>query len=151
MIITGYQGIGKSSIAGQLYTIDLESGNFFVDGKRDDNWYKIYANMAKHLSDQGYIVFTASHKVFRDYMKSQGIEFVTISPALELKDEWVKKLEERYNSSGLEKDYKALMNAKQCYEENVTDLQSEKFPYIITSMNYKMFEVIREISERFKL
>ena len=53
MIICGYQGIGKSTIAGQLYTIDLESSNFYIDGKRDEKWYKVYANFARHLSEQG--------------------------------------------------------------------------------------------------
>lgn len=149
LILVGYQGIGKSTIAGQLYTIDLESSNFFVDGKRDENWYKAYANIARHLSEQGYIVFTSSHKVLRDYMKSQGIEFVTVSPALELKEEWIAKLEERYNADKSDKNYKALMNAKQCYDENVADLQSEKEVYIINNMSYKMYEVIREIGERF--
>ena len=41
MIIVGYQGIGKSSISNpDTRCIDLESGNFFVDGKRPDDWYK---------------------------------------------------------------------------------------------------------------
>jgi hypothetical protein len=149
MIICGYQGIGKSTIAGQLYTIDLESSNFYVDGERDENWYKVYANFARHLSEQGYIVFTASHKLFREYMNLQGIEFVTVSPALELKEEWIAKLEERYNADKSDKNYKALMNAKQCYDENVADLQSEKNAYIINSMDYLMYDVIREIGERF--
>lgn len=151
MIICGYQGIGKSTIAGQLYTIDLESSNFYIDGERDENWYKVYANFARHLSEQGYIVFTASHKLFREYMNSQGIGFVTVSPSLELKDEWIAKLEERYNTDRTEKNYRAYMNAKISYEDNVRDLQSEKNAYIINNMDYLMYDVIREISERFNL
>ena len=41
MIYVGYQGIGKSSIAGKHNCIDLESGNFWDNGVRADNWYKI--------------------------------------------------------------------------------------------------------------
>lgn len=149
MIICGYQGIGKSTIAGQLYTVDLESSNFYIDGERDENWYKVYANIARHLSEQGYIVFTASHKLFREYMVSQGIEFVTVSPALGLKDEWVEKLNQRYLADRTEKNYRAYINAKIGYEDNVRDLQSEKNAYIINSMDYKMYDVIREIGERF--
>ena len=44
MIVVGYQGIGKSSIGGKHNCIDLESSNFYIDGKRDNDWYKIYCN-----------------------------------------------------------------------------------------------------------
>ena len=38
MIIVGYQWIGKSTLANnETGVIDLESSNFFVDGKRDEN------------------------------------------------------------------------------------------------------------------
>ena len=51
MIVIGYQGIGKSSLAGRNNIfIDLESGNFWVDGKRADDWYKPYCQIAEHLS-----------------------------------------------------------------------------------------------------
>lgn len=44
MIIIGYQGIGKSSVAKEDYKyIDLESSNFWVDGNRpNDYWPKAY-------------------------------------------------------------------------------------------------------------
>ena len=65
MIISGYQGIGKSTLAGKNNCIDLESGNFWVGRKRSDDWYKIYCNIAVHLSRQGYTVFVSSHEVVR--------------------------------------------------------------------------------------
>ena len=68
MIYCGYQGIGKSTLGGKFNIIDLESGNFWVNNVRVNEWYAIYANMAQHLSNQGFIVFTASHKIFRDYL-----------------------------------------------------------------------------------
>ena len=43
MIVIGYQGIGKSTYSNKDITcIDLESGNFWVDGVRLDDWYKVY-------------------------------------------------------------------------------------------------------------
>lgn len=142
MIYCGYQGIGKSTLGGKFNIIDLESGNFWVNNVRVNEWYAIYANMAQHLSNQGFIVFTASHKIFRDYLNEQGIEFTTISPSVDLKDEWVKRLEERYNMTKLDKDYKALMNAKEKYEENVLDLQSEKNALIIKRMDYSLLDML---------
>lgn len=58
MIFIGYQGIGKSTLAGYNRYIDLESGNFWINGKRDENWYIPYCNIAEHLSEQGYRVHT---------------------------------------------------------------------------------------------
>lgn len=142
MIYCGYQGIGKSTLGGKFNIIDLESGNFWVNSVRVNEWYAIYANMAQHLSNQGFIVFTASHKIFRDYLNEQGIEFTTISPSVDLKDEWIKRLEERYNMTKLDKDYKALMNAKEKYEENVLDLQSEKNALIINRMDYSLLDML---------
>ena len=67
MIIIGYQGIGKSTLANcNLNYVDLESSNFYIDGKRADDWYKPYCKIAEHLSQQGYYVFVSSHKVVRD-------------------------------------------------------------------------------------
>ena len=85
MIYVGYQGIGKSSISGKNNCIDLESGNFWVDGKRIDDWYKIYVNIAEHLSNQGYKVFMSSHKVVREELNKRKIEFKVIMPSIFLK------------------------------------------------------------------
>lgn len=159
LIICGYQGVGKSTLCrnGESVTdhpevrcIDLESGNFWYDGKRPYDWFRYYANFAKHLAAQGYIVFTASHRVFRDWMCEQGIGFMTLSPSVGLKDEWIAKLEARYNTTQLEKDYKALMNAKEMYEENVKDLQREGNHYIICDIDYRMPDVVKEIVEFMK-
>ena len=76
MIISGYQGIGKSSLAGKNNCIDLESGNFWVDGKRADDWYKPYCQIANHLSQQGYTVFVSSHEVVRKELeKSEDTDY----------------------------------------------------------------------------
>ena len=136
MIVIGYQGIGKSSLAGRNNRfIDLESGNFWVDGKRADDWYKPYCQIAEHLSQQGYIVFTSSHEVVRKQLSGSSEVVVLVFPSVELKDEWIAKLEKRYEESGLEKDYKALMNAKDRYEENIKELElTEPSGYLMYKM-----------------
>ena len=136
MIYVGYQGIGKSTLCNK-------SGNFWVDGKRIDDWYKVYANIAEHLSNQGKNVFTASHKVFRDYLKEKNIEFTVVFPALALKDQWIKKLEDRYNLTQSTKDYKALMNAKEMYEENIKDLMGEEKTIEIMNIDYSLERLIK--------
>ena len=142
MIYVGYQGIGKSSISGKNNCIDLESGNFWVDDKRVDDWYKIYVNIAEHLSNQGYKVFMSSHKVVREELNKRKIEFKVIMPSIFLKEQWIKRLQKRYDNSQLEKDYKALMNAKECYEENIKDLLQENYIIQIQDINYDLNDLI---------
>jgi hypothetical protein len=130
MIVIGYQGIGKSSLAGRDNKfIDLESGNFWVDGKRAEDWYKPYCQIAEHLSKQGYIVFTSSHEVVRKQLEGSREVVVVAFPSLNLKDMWIDKLDNRYRDTGLEKDYKALMNAKDRYEDNIRELANSNFAY----------------------
>ena len=146
MIIIGYQGIGKSTLAkDSLKYIDLESGNFWINGERDEQWYKPYCNIANHLSAQGYTVFTSSHKEVRDELKNSS-EVVKIAfPALELKTDWLIRLTNRYNESMLEKDYKALINASLYYEDNIEDLMNEPFDkIIINNIDYNLEELIEK-------
>lgn len=144
MIVIGYQGIGKSTLAGRNNRfIDLESGNFWVDGKRADDWYKPYCQIAEHLSQQGYIVFTSSHEVVRKQLENSCEAVAIVYPSIELKDEWIAKLEKRYEETGLDKDYKALMNAKDRYEENIKELSESNCGYqmckmALTKMDYDL-------------
>lgn len=146
MIIIGYQGIGKSTLAKDSWKyIDLESGNFWINGERDEQWYKSYCNIANHLSAQGYTVFTSSHKEVREELKNSS-EVVKIAfPALELKTDWLIRLTNRYNESMLEKDYKALINASLYYEDNINDLMNEPFDKIvINNIDYNLRKLIEE-------
>lgn len=140
MIIIGYQGIGKSSLAGRnCRFIDLESGNFWVDGKRAEDWYKPYCQIAEHLSQQGYIVFTSSHEVVRKQLTKSKETVIVCYPDQELKDWWIEKLAYRYAATGLEKDYKALMNAKDRYTENIQEL--EKCGFVKLTIKEKNYDL----------
>lgn len=146
MIIIGYQGIGKSSLAGKNNCIDLESGNFFVDGTRDENWYKCYVSIAEHLSNQGYTVFVSSHKVVRDELRKSKCRVASIFPALHLKELWLKKLRDRYESTKKDKDYKAYMNAKEMYDQNIHDLSLDPFStQIIRRMDYLLCDLVEDL------
>lgn len=163
MIIVGYQGIGKSTLADKdLKYIDLESSNFFVDGKRADNWYAVYCKIAVSLSDQGYDVFVSSHQVVRDELsKIPYVEKMIVCPSVELKDVWINKLQVRYESSinpqEKDKNYKAYMNAVDRYEDNIRELMAEKSFEIcvIKNMNYDLEKCINgnnvEITEHYAI
>ena len=143
MIIIGYQGIGKSTLAGKRNCIDLESGNFWVDGKRDEKWYIPYCQIANHLSQQGFTVFVSSHEVVREELKKSEEKVYVICPSLDLKDAWIRKLADRYFTTGLEKDYKAYKNAEDRYLENVTEIMESGFDFIVLdSVRYRLESII---------
>lgn len=149
MIFVGYQGIGKSTLAKtEPYVIDLESGNFYVDGKRPDNWFKMYCNVAVHLSQQGYDVFVSSHQVVRDCLleMQHNENLYIVRPTHEIKDAWLERLRSRYQESGLEKDYRALMNAEDRYDENITELEHQNgfTQIVITDMEYSLCDVLHK-------
>ena len=151
MIISGYQGIGKSSLAGKNNCIDLESGNFWIDGERADDWYKVYCQIANHLSEQGYVVFVSSHEVVRKELEKSKEQVFVIFPAIDLKDQWIAKLQNRYDKTKLDKDYRALMNAKDRYKENITELMQGNLKfYEITRINYHLDDIIDYLEYRSK-
>lgn len=145
MIIIGYQGIGKSTLAGKNKCIDLESGNFWFHDietyqkVRHNDWYIPYCNIANHLSEQGYTVFVSSHEVVREELKKSKEKVYVVHPSITLKNEWIEKLQKRYYETGLEKDLKAFMNAKYRYEENIHELETCGFIACeISDMDYDL-------------
>lgn len=151
MIFIGYQGIGKSTLAGNGRYIDLESGNFWINGRRDENWYIPYCHIAEHLSEQGYRVFTSSHEVVRNYLSTSNEDCFVVYPALHLKDEWIAKLKLRYENSKLDKDYKAYMNAVDRYEDNIKEIMDCGFIRIqIDNMDYNLDELIEKAITTYK-
>ena len=131
-IIIGYQGIGKSSTVKEntkdnRHYIDLESSCWKdSEGKRNDNWYVSYCNIALDLAKQGNYVFTASHEVVRNYLRDKhgDIPIYVVMPFIELKEQWINRLKDRYSITGLDKDKFALLNAQECFVKNVSDLYS---------------------------
>lgn len=144
MIIIGYQGIGKSTLANScLKYVDLESGCFWINKKRYDDWYIPYVQIAEHLSKQGYTVFVSSHEAVRKELRDSKEEVICCVPSIPLKEQWITKLRRRWNTSGLEKDYKAYMNAFDRYEENILEIVNSGFDVIvIENIDYGLSDLI---------
>ena len=149
-IIAGYQGCGKSTLANKnLKYIDLESSNFFIDNKRDEKWYIPYTNIVKYLSQQGYIVFTSTHPEVLQEIQKTNEDIYILYPNINLENKWIEKLEKRYNETNLNKDYKAYMNAKQCFKNSIKTLENicldknNKFKKIeINNLDYDLEKLI---------
>lgn len=150
MIIIGYQGIGKSTFCKtygiSLRYLELESGLMkdpMNDNRRWDNWAEIYCNIALSLSDQHYMVFVSSHKAVQDILTHSKDEVIAIYPSKTIKDEWIKKLLERYKNTGLKKDEIAWLDAKANYDSEIDILENSPFTKAtIYSMDYDLKNVI---------
>lgn len=158
-IIIGYQGIGKSSTVKEntkdnRHYIDLESSCWKDnEGKRNDNWYISYCNIALDLAKQGNYVFTSSHEIVRNYLrdKHDNIPIYVVMPSIDLKESWINRLKDRYSTTRLDKDKFALLNAQECFEKNVVDLYSYARNYntnilgiVLLNTDYNLREILEE-------
>lgn len=147
MIVIGYQGIGKSTLAQKDFRyVDLESSALRQGDVRWHNWYEPYCMIAEWLSKQGYIVFVSSHKEVRDYLNEYCKEpFCAVVPSESLKDEWVEKLKKRFEQFPTGKNYRAYMNAVDRFRQNVREIKSDvKDVREITSMSYELDKLIAD-------
>lgn len=128
-----YQGVGKSSTVNECdFFIDLESSNFKDEnGYRTDDWYIYYVNIAFDLASQGYSVFVSSHDVVRrqiSYMKEKyypNVRVAIVYPTIDIKDEWIERLEKRYDENPTEKNRVAYLNAKDRFSENIAEMEKD--------------------------
>ena len=103
-----------------------------------------------NLANQGYTVFVSSHKVVREQLASMPLlpnvgKVVVFCPESRFKTEWIQRLQDRYNKTGLVKDYKALMNAKDRYTENIRELFDSGFPvYYPAWMDYDLMDYVNK-------
>ena len=160
MVITGYQGIGKSTLASKNKDIiDLESTCFWKDEDgfktRPDDWYVYYCQIALDLSKQGYTVFVSCHPKVREFLeKHRGMEkFCLIFPCKSIKDEWISRLKARYDDTKEEKDLNALSRAVEHFDEDIDRLYYECYYGIewysnaikIEDINYDLQEIVNRL------
>ena len=146
MIICGYPGIGKSSIAGENGCIDLESCNFWVDGRRDPDWAEVYCNIAHDLSEQGYTVFVSSHTLVQNELKKYKDEVFLVFPALDLKEQWIERTKKRFDADDSNKNLRALENVRKYYEDNIKDMMSSGLSYYeISHIDYDLRDVVKHL------
>ena len=144
MIIAGFSGIGKSTIANSATAriIDLESSDF---NKLDPVWYETYCKVANRLSGQGYIVFVSCHSDVRNWFKYHNIPYVVIYPEKELENEWILKLQKRQEKTKLTKDYRALERATKYYQKDIDDIiKNDSLCISIDDINYQLEDYIDE-------
>ena len=142
MIIIGYPGIGKSTLAGRYKDyIDLESSNWNnPDNTKPDNWWWSYGKVAEDLSRQGYRVFVSCHKEIQNYFRESNEEVMICYPDFELRDEWINKLKLRYDKDHSQKNKNALDTAEKFYMQHINDLYLAPFKHkcVLKDINYTL-------------
>ena len=133
VIICGYPGAGKTSIAGKDSIIDLESSNFkFYGPVGYQHWVDQYGHVALDLAKQGYIVLCSTHREVIEWMHDNAPEMrrlaisgpYIVCPAKELKYEWLKRLHDRFMTDQTSKNYRAYERAKEHFDEDIDYLLS---------------------------
>jgi len=134
LIICGYPGIGKTSCAGWNGTIDLESSTFSQEMGMM-NWIPMYVKTAIQLAEQGFTVFVSTHREVRKYLASNPskIPVVIFCPKVEWKEQWIARLQARYDQSKDSKDLRALKHVQDFWDkipEMIKEAREAKIPVI---------------------
>lgn len=150
MIIIGYQGIGKSSLAKKyLRVIDLDSSTFKLHGKRvrSPEWPNVYCNVAESLSQQDYVVMVSSHSAVQDRLLSSKEYVAAIYPEIGLKNFWLDRLQTRFEATGTEKDMIAYLDAVNNFDQEIKKLRFTKFSTNIglTDENYNLEKIVMDL------
>lgn len=91
MIICGFPGTGKSMMAKFSRWVDLESTPF------KKNWL-LYAEVAKHMSDNGYTVMVSTHKEMLDALEQIEANYVVVIPPMTDKATYLNRYDMRGNT-----------------------------------------------------
>lgn len=142
MIIIGYPGVGKTSLAGRYNQyIDLESSNWnSPDNTKPDIWWWSYGKVAEDLSRQGYRVFVSCHPSVQKYFEESNEYVMVLYPSLELKEEWIKRVADRYDRDRSMKNLAALNNVELYYDKQIKSLDDSPFKnkLVLKDMNYTL-------------
>lgn len=92
MIVCGFPGTGKTTMAKFSRWVDLESTPF------RKNW-RLYAEVAKHMSDQGYTVMISTHADLLDELEQIEVPYTVVIPDITDIQTYMKRYEQRGNST----------------------------------------------------
>ena len=146
MIIIGYPGIGKSTLA---------SNNPEAYCYLSANDYKIYDNsvwMDRYCQDaideEPYsdVVFVDYYDEVLDRLNETNSRVIVVAPALDLRDEWVKKLLRRYQQTFQTTHYYDYSRVEHVYDKDVQyALENAREFYVIRNMKYKLHSILDEL------
>lgn len=145
MIIIGYPGIGKSTVAKNDYRfIDLDSSPW----KDIPNWAKYYIDVAEELSSQKYYVLVSSHDVVRNRLYRSKEPVVLCYPDPKLKGPWISKLYHRFQRDHNGKNMRAYRHVEANFDEDIERMSlSPHKKLVIPTMKYNLKKLIVDYFE----
>lgn len=151
MIILGYPGIGKTTLANtkrcMLPVVDLESSCFYDSyGKRPENWWEYYCKVGEYLSRQHYVVLMGMQSEVRDRLRGSKEEVYLIFPSLDLKKAWIDRLRKRFDANPSPSALLALNRAVEKFDRDILELMNDSLhKFVISSMDYNLGRVIDRV------
>ena len=97
MIICGFPGVGKSTLAKSSNWVDLESTPFEKD------WVR-YAKVAKHMSDNGYNVMVSTHPQLLEQFEQMEVRYTVVIPPFTDESNYIKRYIKRGNDNNFIKN-----------------------------------------------
>lgn len=91
MIISGFPGIGKSTLVKQYpWILDSDSSTF-----EKSEFPQNYIEHIREVTSQGKTILVSSHFAVRDELEEQGFDFAVVYPSIKLKEEYLRRYEKR--------------------------------------------------------
>lgn len=135
MIILGFPGVGKSTLAQEEGYQDSDSSLFSWDPTkprtRHPEWPNNYLD---HLEEatKSKVVFASTHAEVREGLIARGIPFTLVYPSLEMKREYI----QRYVDRGSPEKFIELLESQ--YETWIRELMNQEGcdHFVLTSGQY---------------
>lgn len=126
-VISGFPAVGKSYLYNnhkELKVLDSDSSKFSweSEGVRHPDFPNNYIRHIKRNLGVVDVIFVSSHKVVREALENNGIDYTIVYPNISLKGEYIS----RYINRGNDDSFIEFLNDN--WEEFITDIENERFP-----------------------
>lgn len=126
-VISGFPAVGKSYLYNNnkdLKVLDSDSSKFSweSEGVRHPDFPNNYIRHIKRNLGVVDVIFVSSHKVVREALENNGIDYTIVYPNISLKGEYIS----RYINRGNDDSFIEFLNEN--WEEFITDIENERFP-----------------------
>jgi len=148
LVVSGFPGIGKSYIYDK-YKFNSDKIILDSDSSKFDK-SKFPQNYINHIIenlDKVSIIMVNSHKVIRDALKEANIDFVLVYPDISLKEEYIRRYEERGNHENFIK----LLNEN--WDNWINEIEKDENLKIVKLIkkDYYLEDILNIISKIFPL
>lgn len=126
-VISGFPAVGKSYLYNNnkgLKVLDSDSRKFSweSEGVRHPDFPNNYIRHIKRNLGVVDVIFVSSHKVVREALELNGIDYTVVYPNISLKGEYIS----RYINRGNDDNFIEFLNNN--WEEFIKDIENERFP-----------------------